>query len=229
VQQEVTLASHTIILACGSNHILWEPFRKVMFALQRKPTPPPFNSVSDHGKFSKRIGLVLMLCRPKRVETFPSKIYAVHFGASLDRLSWSPAGSPLSRHYNKDNECIGCDPTADPQVRTMVERAKSDPFGREKIFTLVDTNTMTVTLFSAVRPPIAVLLCGREGGMLHAVMCSYDSSTQTLYREAVLRMETPILSRMARVARFRFGFRRPLPEVQPDNLQREWARSADPF
>jgi hypothetical protein len=137
------------------------------------------------------------------------------FGASMGRLTWSPFGSPLSRHYNKDSECVGCDPTADPRVRAEVDRAKHGSFGKEKIFTLVDTNTMTVTMFSAVRPPVAVLLCGREGGMQRAVMCSYDSSTQTLYREAVLRMETPILTRMFRVGRFRFGFQRPLPQVQP--------------
>jgi hypothetical protein len=144
------------------------------------------------------------------IETIESNI----FGAAMGRLAWSPFGSPLSCHYNKDNECIGCDPTADPRVRAMVDKAKNSSFGEEKIFTLVDTNTMTVTMFSAVRPPVAVLLCGQEGGMQRAVMCSYDSSTQTLYREAVLRMETPIRQRMFRVSRFRFGFHRPLPKVQ---------------
>jgi hypothetical protein len=144
------------------------------------------------------------------IDTIESNI----FGAAMGRLTWSPFGSPLSCHYNKDNECIGCDPTADPRVRAMVDRAKNSSFGEEKIFTLVDTNTMTVTMFSAVRPPVAVLLCGQEGGMQRAVMCSYDSSTQTLYREAVLRMETPIQQKMSRVGRFRFGFHRPLPEVQ---------------
>ena len=32
------------------------------------------------------------------------------------------------------------------------------------------------------------LLCGSEGGMQRAVMCSYDWTTSTLYRETVLRM-----------------------------------------
>ena len=36
--------------------------------------------------------------------------------------------------------------------------------------------------------------------MQRAVVCSYDSSTQTLYREAVLRMETPIRRNMSRVS-----------------------------
>jgi hypothetical protein len=34
---------------------------------------------------------------------------------------------------------------------------------RQRLFTLVDTYTMTVTLFEATRPPVAVLICGREG------------------------------------------------------------------
>lgn len=60
--------------------------------------------------------------------------------------------------------------------------------GEERIFALVDTNTLSVTLFSAVRPPVAVVLCGEEGGMQRALLCSYDWSTQTLYRETVMRM-----------------------------------------
>jgi hypothetical protein len=87
-------------------------------------------------------------------------------------------------------------------------------YGALKIFTLVDTYTLTVMMFAAVRPPVAVLLCGSEGGMQRAVMCSYDWPTQTLYRETVLRMETPVLERMSRVNRFRFGLQRPMSEVQ---------------
>lgn len=80
--------------------------------------------------------------------------------------------------------------------------------GEERVFTLVDTNTLTVTLFSAVRPPVAVVLCGNEGGMQRALLCSYEWSSQTLYRESVLRMETPVLEKMSRVGRFRLGLRR---------------------
>jgi hypothetical protein len=139
------------------------------------------------------------------------------FGTYQGRLTWSPSGSPLSRHYsNKEGECVGLDPTSDEKIRDLVAQARYSEYGGQKIFTLVDTNTSTVTLFSAVRPPIAVLLCGSEGGMQRAVMCSYDAMTQTLYRESVLRMETTILQSMFRVGRFRFGFRRPhLDSEQP--------------
>lgn len=65
----------------------------------------------------------------------------------------------------------------------------------------------------AVRPPVAALLCGSEGGMQRAVMCSYDWPTQTFYRESVLRMETRMLERMPRIGRVKFGLRRFKPET----------------
>jgi len=79
----------------------------------------------------------------------------------------------------------------------------------EQIFTLVDTCTMKVTLFKAARPPVMFMLCGSEGGMQRAMGCSYDWTTGTLYRETVLRMETPVIEKMDRLPRARFGFRRP--------------------
>jgi hypothetical protein len=137
------------------------------------------------------------------------------FGAYMGRLKWSTAGSPLcSHHMNKFGECVGVDPMSRQDVRNMVEKAKVGSYGTMKVFTLVDTYTLTVTMFAAVRPPVAVLICGREGGMQRAIMCSYDWATQTLYRETVLRMETPVLARMSRVNRFRFGLQRPMSEVQ---------------
>jgi hypothetical protein len=133
------------------------------------------------------------------------------FGTYVGRLSWSPAGSTISIHEkNEYGERVGVDPITSPEVRAMVKRAKTGQFGGLKVFTLVDTVTLTVTMFTAVRPPVAVMVCGREGGMQRAVMASYDSRTQTVYREAVLRMETRILSHMFRVNRFRFGFKRPM-------------------
>ena len=137
------------------------------------------------------------------------------FGAYMGRLKWSPSGSSISKHtVNQYGECVGVDPTVDERVQAMVQQARNSAYGAMKVFTLVDTYTLTVTMFLAVRPPVAVLLCGHEGGMQRAVMCSYDWSTQTLYRETVLRMETPVLERMFRVHRFRFGLQRKLSQVQ---------------
>lgn len=131
------------------------------------------------------------------------------FGANISRLSWSTNGSPLSRHRANDlNECEGIDPITDPDTAARVQRAIHSRMGEEKIFTLVDTHSMTVTMFAAVRPPVAVVLCGQEGGMQRALLCSYEHTTQTLYRETVLRMETPVLEVMSRLGRFRIGLNR---------------------
>jgi len=65
------------------------------------------------------------------------------FGYSLGRFSWSAAGSPLSRHVtNEYEERIGRDPTEDPRIRRIVDEARNNAFGKQKIFTIVDTLTM---------------------------------------------------------------------------------------
>jgi hypothetical protein len=144
------------------------------------------------------------------IATIESKI----FGANFGRLRWSPAGSPISRHMKDQyGNCVGVDPTTDPRVRGKVERLEKSQYGEMKIYTLVDTYTFTVTMFEAVRPPVAVLICGHEGGMQRALMCSYDWKSQTLYKETVVRMETPVLEKMHRASRFRFGITRPTPKV----------------
>ena len=131
------------------------------------------------------------------------------FGANMGHLKWSTNGSPLSvPSPNEYGECIGQDPTSIPSTAQKVEQAINARMGEQRIFTLVDTNTLTVTLFEAVRPPIAVVLCGAEGGMQRALLCSYEWSTQTLYRESVMRMETVILEKMQRVGRLRLGLSR---------------------
>ena len=131
------------------------------------------------------------------------------FGANMGHLKWSTNGSPLSVHLpNEYGECIGQDPTSISSTARKVENAINARMGEQRIFTLVDTNTLTVTLFEAVRPPVAVVLCGAEGGMQRALLCSYDWASQTLCRESVMRMETVILEKMQRVGRLRLGLRR---------------------
>ncbi|GME32149.1 hypothetical protein GTA08_BOTSDO00421 [Neofusicoccum parvum] len=119
------------------------------------------------------------------------------FGFNHGRLKWSTNGSTLSRHHLKDGECVPLPPA--------VERGKKDG---QTLFTLIDTYAMTATCFYAERPPVAVMICGQEGGMQRAVLCSYDWRTQTFARETVLRMKTLVLDRMFRVDRFRFALRR---------------------
>ena len=132
------------------------------------------------------------------------------FGADMGHLTWSTNGSPLSVHEpNEYGECIGRDPTSNPETKAKVATSINGSMGQERIFTLVDTYTLTVTMFTAVRPPTAVVLCGEEGGMQRALLCSYDWSSQTWYRESVLRMETPVLEKFIRVGRLRLGLKRP--------------------
>ncbi|KAL8725564.1 MAG: hypothetical protein Q9181_006372 [Wetmoreana brouardii] len=149
------------------------------------------------------------------------------FGSYEGRLNWSVASSPLSRHsLDRDgmrrdfpdldeesmtgqNMYTGLDPVkADDGVKDLVRNAHQSSLHEKKIFTLVDTYTMTVTLFEAVRPPIAVVVCGAEGGMQRALLCSEDWTTGTLYRETVMRIETRAWDKMDTLARIRMGLKR---------------------
>lgn len=125
----------------------------------------------------------------------------------MRRLRWSPYGSSLSRHDKNDShECVGQDPIKDPIIRTKIEQAaRNEASNGMRIFTLVDTNTMTVTLFEAARPPSVLLLCAVEVGMQRAIACSYQWMTGTCYRETALRLETPVLEKMSRVSRVKLG------------------------
>ncbi|KAL8699407.1 MAG: hypothetical protein Q9201_006022 [Fulgogasparrea decipioides] len=132
------------------------------------------------------------------------------FGAEMGRLSWSATSSSLSRHdYLKsdfyDDYCEGQDPSKYSDINNRITQALKSRGDEENIFTLVDTYTMTVTLFAAIKPPVAVLCCGEEGGMQRALLCSYDWTSNTLYRETVLRVETRAYWRMSPVARVRLS------------------------
>jgi hypothetical protein len=119
------------------------------------------------------------------------EIESITFGNVIGRLKYAPSGSLLaskSRH-----ERVGQEPT-------WIADGSSPPPGSvldgQRLFTLIDTGTMTVNVFAAERPPSVALITGREGGMLRVVLCSYERSTATLIKETVLRMETPILDKV---------------------------------
>ncbi|KAL4738835.1 hypothetical protein BDV11DRAFT_170577 [Aspergillus similis] len=137
------------------------------------------------------------------------------FGFNSGHLRWSMECSNLSRSREEDERnqnIIGVDPyTSDPEIKDEVQRNidRGTPLGQPRIFTLVDTFSMTVTLFEAVYPPVAMLLCGSEGGLQRALLCSYDGTSQCLYRETVLRVPTRMVEKMHRVERFRLALKRP--------------------
>ncbi|KAF2236635.1 hypothetical protein EV356DRAFT_442991 [Viridothelium virens] len=132
------------------------------------------------------------------------------WGTWKNRLNWSPHGSSLSSHraakFGSADICLGLDAMEDEKLVAKIKKAETNG---QKFFTLVDTGTNTVYQFLAQRPPVALLICGQEGGMQRAVGVSYDWTEKVLYREAVLRMPTTVLSRMGRIPRCQIGFARP--------------------
>lgn len=98
-----------------------------------------------------------------------------------------------------------------------------------KIFTLIDTATMTVTLLKAAWPPQALIACGTEGGMERVLACSYDWTTGVLYKESVLRLPGTVLESMHKLPRIRLGLKKtlesvdiaPKPESQPVEHRRQ--------
>jgi hypothetical protein len=92
-------------------------------------------------------------------------------------------------------------------VTRRSEWVYGDPLGRDhweqerkvhgipdthRLFTIVDTGDMTVSVIAAERPPVVALICGREGGMLRALLCSWRFDKNCLYRECVVRMRSSI-------------------------------------
>lgn len=121
------------------------------------------------------------------------------FGFNQDRLTWSTHGSTLSSAE------------IDPKTGELLPLKPLDPTRRGselKTFTLIDTFTLTATAFQAERLPVAAIVCGQEGGMQRALLCSYDPVSRAFCKETVLRMKTTCLERMPRMDRFRFAMRR---------------------
>jgi hypothetical protein len=80
-------------------------------------------------------------------------------------------------------------------------RASPPPPSLSYRYTLVDTYTMTATPFGAEYAPLVVLVCGVEGNMHRALLCSVDHETGILYRETVIKMESRVVERMHKVQR----------------------------
>ncbi|KAF4637689.1 hypothetical protein G7Y89_g402 [Cudoniella acicularis] len=92
---------------------------------------------------------------------------------------------------------------------TSAEEKNKSLYGDMKLFTLIDTFSMTATLFEARHPPVALIIGGSEGGMKRALACSYDITTGTLYRETVLRVPSQIVDKMHSLQRVRLGLKNP--------------------
>ncbi|KAF1986250.1 hypothetical protein K402DRAFT_394109 [Aulographum hederae CBS 113979] len=117
------------------------------------------------------------------------------FGNYNGRLDYEPSGTPYS--LRSPHERAGLEPkfiTHPDQFAPEPALASSE----HRLFTLVDTGSLTVNVFQATAPPTVALICGREGGMLRALLCSWDFASDRLMRQTVVRMGSDCLD-MVRV------------------------------
>ena len=106
------------------------------------------------------------------------------FGDSQGRLTYEPSSTPFGNR--------------DPKLRLGDEPSWIKDSGAPRphihpdhhVFTLVDTGNLTVSIFQARKPPTVALICGAEGGMLRAVLCSWRFANDCLYKETVIRVPT---------------------------------------
>lgn len=117
----------------------------------------------------------------------------VIFGNVQERLTYEPSSTPFCERER--DERIGKEPrwVKNSGLLASVDDRPPLPKGH-RFFTLVDTGSLTVSIFSAVRPPSVALICGREGGMLRTVLCHYERSNNCLYKETVMRMDSLTLN-----------------------------------
>jgi len=122
-----------------------------------------------------------------------AKLEKIVFGNNNGRLSYEPSSTPFAYHYRDPKERVGMEPSwiASHNPADIKEMEAQLPKGHH-LFTLVDTGSLSVSVFSAERPPTVALICGREGGMLRAVLCSWRFVNDCLYKETVIRMPSNI-------------------------------------
>ncbi|KAI8625764.1 hypothetical protein F5Y19DRAFT_466937 [Xylariaceae sp. FL1651] len=116
------------------------------------------------------------------------KLERIIFGNNNGRLNYEASSTPICANWRDNDLRVGKEPDWVTQGRPEDCHL---PEGH-RLFTLVDTGTLTVTIFSAERPPTVALLCGREGGMLRAVLCSWQFENDCLYKETVIRMPSSV-------------------------------------
>ncbi|KAJ5284598.1 hypothetical protein N7505_002578 [Penicillium chrysogenum] len=112
------------------------------------------------------------------------------YGNFNDRLSYSVSSAVFSRKLRDDDLRISKEPRDQEHWKNLFQELKLP--ATHRIFTLVDTGNMTVSVISAERPPVVALICGREGGMLRVLLCSWRFEKNCLYREGVVRMRSSL-------------------------------------
>jgi hypothetical protein len=119
-----------------------------------------------------------------------AKLERLVFGNDNSRLSYEASSTWLTQYDRHPTQRIGLEPGWIRDERPNQMEGKI-PRGH-KLFTLVDTGQLSVSIFHAERPPTVALLCGREGGMLRAVLCSWQFENDCLYKESMVRMPSNV-------------------------------------
>jgi hypothetical protein len=115
------------------------------------------------------------------------------FGNDNGRLCYEPSSTPFSYGFRDPKERIGIEPDWIKSGKAEdIERIEQAIPKNHHLFTLVDTGSLTVSVFSAERPPTVALICGREGGMLRTLLCSWRFKNDCLYKETVIRMPSDV-------------------------------------
>ena len=113
------------------------------------------------------------------------KLEKIVFGNTQGRLSYQASSTPFCRNNRDPVYRQGVEPS---WVKDSPDNPDPPLTPGQRLFTLVDTGSLTISIFAAQRPPTVALICGSEGGMLRTVLCSWRFSTDCLFREAVIRM-----------------------------------------
>lgn len=119
------------------------------------------------------------------------------YGNYHRRLSYAASTTPFSKALHDNHIRMGKEPDSKDRKELQkfweTERAKLGIPDTHCLFTIVDTGNLTVSVISAERPPVVALICGREGGMLRTVLCSWRFENNCLYRESVMRMRSSMM------------------------------------
>lgn len=118
------------------------------------------------------------------------EIEKIIYGNFNHRLAYAPSSTIFSKNLRNKKTREGVEPS-DPTWWQTEAKNLNIPKGH-RLFTIVDTGDMTVSVIAAERPPVVALICGREGGMVRALLCSWRFEQNCLYRECVMRMRSSV-------------------------------------
>ena len=114
------------------------------------------------------------------------EIEEIAFGNCRHRLAYEPSATPYSAEKRDPKFRKAEQPDWVRDSNPAAAQVSLQPGHR--LFTLVDTGNLTVSIFQAERPPSVALICGAEGGALRAALCSWRFDTDCLYKETVIRV-----------------------------------------